>query len=193
MHWIKAHAGVPGNERVDYHAKMAAELPDCTDERVAAPSLSLSMLRRNIRKALAPPHEIEGGGAHRAIRHGIPPRVIEKALAKLPRGICSAIIQLRSGHCPLREYLHWRGHRTSANCLRCRRPETVRHYLMLCDRFARQRRKMRDALLQADLDYNLSVILSHPKAIPILVDYITSTRRFPSARPMRFELILPPH
>ena len=89
MHWIKAHAGVPGNERVDYRAKMATELPDCTDERVATPSLSLSMLRRNIRKALAPPHEIDGGGAHRAIRHGIPPRVIEKALAKLPRGICS--------------------------------------------------------------------------------------------------------
>ncbi|KAF9509038.1 hypothetical protein BS47DRAFT_1260811, partial [Hydnum rufescens UP504] len=57
----------------------------------------------------------------------------------LPRGGCSIIAQLRSGHIALRDYLERFGHADSPLCLRCALRETPEHYLVFCARFMRER------------------------------------------------------
>ena len=69
--------------------------------------------------------------------------------------------------------------------------ETVRHYLMVCLRLTTLRLKMREALAELRLPFNLRTILSQPKAIPITAAFIAQSRRFPLAREPDFDDILP--
>ena len=191
LHWIKAHADVSGNERADHHAKFAAQIPACSDERVEPPPPSASSLKRKVASLLPEPVVFDGGGVHRAIRDDVPAPSIQRALAGLPRGICSVLVQLRSGHAPLRQYLHWRQHRATDRCLKCRVPESVQHYLMACSRFTTHRTRLRATLSNLKLPFRMSTLLSNPRAIPVLADYIEATRRFPNAVPHPFDRLLP--
>lgn len=183
LHWIKAHADVHGNDRADHHAKLAAQIPECSDERIEPPPPSASSLKRKTASLLPAPVPLEGGGAHRAIRDDVPAPTIQRSLARLPRGICSVVVQLRSGHAPLRQYLHWRNHRATDRCLKCRAPESIHHYLMTCSRFTFHRQRLRAALSDSKVPFRMSAILSNPRATPHLADFISSTKRFPNASP----------
>ncbi|KAF9511759.1 hypothetical protein BS47DRAFT_1262791, partial [Hydnum rufescens UP504] len=57
----------------------------------------------------------------------------------LPRGSCSIIVQLRTGHVALRNYLKRFSHEESPLCLRCGARETPEHFLVFCARFTRER------------------------------------------------------
>ncbi|KAF9504600.1 hypothetical protein BS47DRAFT_1307940 [Hydnum rufescens UP504] len=60
-------------------------------------------------------------------------------LASLPRGGCSIITQLRTGHVALRDYLERFGHAESPFCLRCGARETPEHFLVFCACFTCER------------------------------------------------------
>ena len=192
FHWIPAHEGVIGNEESDVNAKLAAAVPPCSDERFGPFKITTSAIKARVRAAIEPPTEnLDKARPHRAIRGDTTSTQTLAALAKLPRYVCSIVVQLRNGHCALRDYLHWRGHRPSPDCRRCREPETVRHYLLLCRRFEGPRHRLRRAVSELRLPFNLPTLLSHPKVITLLAEYILATKRFPLAQPLPFDELLP--
>ncbi|KIO16964.1 hypothetical protein M407DRAFT_52129, partial [Tulasnella calospora MUT 4182] len=77
----------------------------------------------------------------------------------------------------------------SAKCVACgNRRETVEHYLLFCSRYINQRMKLREKLKKAELiktfnPMQLSTLLSDPAAIPLTLEYIRETRRFPLHTP----------
>lgn len=192
LHWIKAHADIYGNERADEHAKLAACVPECSDERCRAPPLPLSAVRTAIVAAIRPPPEnLSKGGAHRAIRGGVPSAKVFDALTKLPRSLCSTMVQLRSSHVALLDYLKWTGHRASNRCLKCKSPETVHHYIMACRRYTSLRSKLARKLAENGIAFTLSNALSDPKAIPFTAEFVAQSRRFPLAKVPVWDEILP--
>lgn len=67
------------------------------------------------------------------------PKSTVKALSSLPRPLSTAIVQLRAGHSPLNAHLFWCKRSPSPNCDLCGCPETVDHFLLICQRYNRIR------------------------------------------------------
>jgi hypothetical protein len=93
------------------------------------------------------------------------------------RKIASTIFQLRVGHVPLNLYLHRFKITDSAQCPACGHPkETPEHYLLNCPKYAHERWPIR-ALAGSRLP-NFEKLLSSPKFLRPLANYIEATRRF---------------
>ncbi|KAJ3780081.1 hypothetical protein GGU10DRAFT_250040, partial [Lentinula aff. detonsa] len=99
----------------------------------------------------------------------------------LKRKQTSIIFQLRTGHTSLKAHLHRLHKADSPNCPHCERQricikETVKHYIMDCPAYRRERFQLLRKLGRNAR--SLCHILSNEKAIPHLLQYIGRTKRF---------------
>ncbi|KAG0148538.1 hypothetical protein CROQUDRAFT_693470 [Cronartium quercuum f. sp. fusiforme G11] len=103
------------------------------------------------------------------------------ALDELEKGQASVIFQLRSGHCPLRKYLHRIGAEPDPRCEVCKVKETPTHFLAYCRRYTEQRRALRKELKKEKIwvDINSATgILDNPRTFGFVAKYVESTGRF---------------
>jgi len=89
----------------------------------------------------------------------------------------SLVVQLRSNHIPLANYLHRIKAIDSRNCLRCNEPETVEHYLLRCRRYQDERNRLREEIGRRP--FNLTTLLGTPNMIPHTIQFVHNTKRFP--------------
>jgi ribonuclease HI len=181
--WVPGHKDIPGNDAADKEAKAAADDADGDDEPIPQ---SAAAARQYARTHIKPPPENQRVGAHhRRIRGNLSSTKTAALLAALPRAQCSILVQLRSGHIPLREYLARFGHADTPRCTHCNVTESVRHYLLICGRYTRARtrlhnsiRSLKDVTLR-NRGFDLATLLSHPDVIPLTLIFVTETGRFP--------------
>lgn len=97
------------------------------------------------------------------------------------RGECAALTQLRTGHAPLNAHLHRIGRAESPLCARCGVLETPAHFLIVCRRFAEQRRALRTALRNRPL--TLRALVGPKARLGPTLSFIKDSGRFPHLFP----------
>lgn len=130
LYWTPGHEGVELNEIADNEAKAAAE--ENIDPVILPISLGclLCRVKETFRTRGAepiPPYKTKG-------------RWIADVLNTLEKGQAAAIFQLRSGHCPLKKFLHRIGVEEDNKCETCKVVETTTHFLIYCKRYTKERR-----------------------------------------------------
>jgi hypothetical protein len=156
--WVPGHSDVEGNKLVVEEAKMAAQGDSSTLSKPLAallnPPDSLAALKALWKNALAK----EWTSRWRASECGkraanfdptLPGKQVLKIYKDLPRHTCSIIMQLRTGHIGLNAYLACMKIIDSPYCSSCHVPETVKHFLLQCQRFNLQQHLLRLSLGKA--------------------------------------------
>ena len=155
LHWIPAHTGVPGNEKVDDLAKRATGwVPEGETAPLEAACgglqtsiggvliidtwLGSAMKQRCCSRAKQTWHEkwLRGktGNKLRKI-HPTPSRTTTDAYRKLDRKHSSLLTQARTGKTSLANYQFRIGNTDSRNCYECQAPETLEHVLLDCPNY----------------------------------------------------------
>ena len=190
VRWTTGHCGIVGNEKADEEAKSAAEgnsSPATDIPRYIRKNIkkSISALKQEHNKKLNEDWKKEWQESERFKRFQAPDTVSpasKKYLTlisdhRLPKKMASLIFQLRVGHAPLNGYLHRFKRVESARCPACGGArETPEHFILHCPKYAHERW----ALLRhvKDRAPKMEAILSDPKIVIPLANYIDATERF---------------
>src|SRR5947207_13767095 len=89
----------------------------------------------------------------------------------------SWLIRLRTGHCGLNNYLHRFGIEKEPTCACGEGNETVAHFLLRCETFARQREKLIKEVGTGGM--RVEELLGDPKRVNYKLQYVKETNRFP--------------
>ena len=188
--WSAGHVGIAGNEDADELAKSAAD-GDSSDSRDLPPYLrktlgySRSAMRQAHNEKIKRQWVKSWTGSPRYQRSRYQDLLTpysQKYLKyissnDISRKTASLIFQLRVGHAPINQYLHRFQKIESPSCPACGHPkETVEHFLIQCPKYAHERWP----LLQNSRSGHpkISKILSSPKLLLPLANYIEATGRF---------------
>ncbi|KAF9470017.1 hypothetical protein BDN70DRAFT_821810 [Pholiota conissans] len=96
--------------------------------------------------------------------------------ARLTRRQRSILVQLRTGHVPLKAYLYRMFKVDDPICEKCEEgPETVGHFLKGCSGYRRERRVLRASLGGRQVEED---ILGAGKHLPAVLRFIEETGRF---------------
>lgn len=185
--WTPGHLDIPGNEAADEQAKEATADPSEDLPGWFQPLLaSVSAARQAAKKHFTPPPENTKTAAHhRRYRGALSSRRTSQLLGSLSRRHCSILTQLRSCHIALRQYLARFARAEDPHCPSCGVPENVRHFLLECRRYTRQREQLIRSVRALDdrelrvKATDLATLLSEPEVVPITLQYVAETRRFP--------------
>lgn len=102
-----------------------------------------------------------------------------KLVAALPKKHTSALIWLRTGHCPLHSHLKKIKRAETDKCRNCPdEKENLLHYLVKCPQYAQQRHTLRTNTRHRST--NLAYLLADPKGISHLLQFVGTTGRFKS-------------
>jgi ribonuclease HI len=188
VHWVPGHCGFKPNERADEEAKKAAQgntsntksLPPLLRKRLplSVPALRQShsdkLLKRWSRRwKKSPRHNIL-----KSIDSSAPSKKYLRLIKKLDRRQASILFQLRTGHIGLNQHL-FRIHKSETpSCPHCQgiTVETIKHFLLDCPQYARERHELR-LKLRRNCD-SISFLLSNPSAILPLLKFVHATGRF---------------
>jgi ribonuclease HI len=185
--WVPGHMGSRGNEDADELAKQAAlgtstdgdKLPGILRKPIA---VSVSATKQRLTKEIqAKWSRTWKNSARYEKAKRIEPKLPSKRYLKLTRILrrnqAAIIMQLRTGHVPLNEYLHRIKKASDPYCPHC--PDTrenVRHYFAECRNYAMPRTELHRKLGRRA--YDIPYLLSNPKAVRHTLDFIHSTERF---------------
>ena len=89
-------------------------------------------------------------------------------------------MQLQTGHIALNKYLHHIHHVLTPNCPNCdaNAEETIHHYLFKCEKYNMECSTLYNKLHR--FTHDLPYLLSHPKAIKPLLNFIDTMGRLRS-------------
>ena len=149
--WIRGHGGNVGNERADKEVKEVAvghasrwrTLPAFLVN--AALPLSIAARRQAFNKELRARwwEEREASPIFARIRKidpSLPSKKFRKMANKLTRHRMSTLVQLHTGHAPLKKHLFWIGRAEGPTCLTCGQDgESVHHLLFDCAMWRQER------------------------------------------------------
>ncbi|XP_047028061.1 uncharacterized protein LOC124636164 [Helicoverpa zea] len=170
LFWIKAHAGLEGNERADHLAKEAALKNKTRPDYDLCP---VSFVKRQIRlESLGEWNRRYGNGATAGVTKIFLPdaadayRIVRKIL---PRGV---ITQVLTGHGGFSEYLHRFKCKENPSCI-CDPSaiESVPHIILECPIFARERWTLEQELDTELSLQNISHIMHKRKAREKFLEY----------------------
>jgi len=102
-----------------------------------------------------------------------------KLYNNMVRKNAAQLVQLRTGHCRLNNYLHRHGHSQTPYC-KCRvGKETVEHYLMECRKYKKERRNMQQEIKKKTGKWRISMIklLRDPEIVKLIMKFINETGR----------------
>ncbi|KAF5339325.1 hypothetical protein D9611_009893 [Ephemerocybe angulata] len=192
MIWISAHSEVERNEAIDEEAKSAAHGQESTYMQLPPPiRLRLPHSKSAIVQKLKDEAKAEWAKQwNKSPRHGIW-RAIDSELtcktfraitAKMPRYHASLLVQLRTKHIPLNDYLYKRNLTDSYLCSQCHRGrrETIDHFMYECPAFREQREKMDTALGPRKRDLKAS--MKNKADLKAIATYMASTGRLPKVK-----------
>ena len=86
------------------------------------------------------------------------------------------LVQLRTGHCSLNQYLHRFHIIDDPTCTFGCTIETVSHYLIHCENYERERDKLRRKVGARGM--RIETLLGDPKHIKPLLEFVEETKRF---------------
>jgi hypothetical protein len=178
LHWIPAHIGVPGNEKVDQLAKEAAGFKGSPrgDTPAMIPKLKASCKR--ILKRVC--HEkwtytwatsTETGASYRRQFGSSLDRHINKLYAGMEKAQSSLLIQMRTGKIGLNSYLHKIKRADKPWCDCKEGNQTVAHILEECPLYRRQRHSIFNRYVLRDV----KLILSNPQTAVKAANFMLST------------------
>ena len=139
IQYVPSHVGVPGNEKVDELAK-AGHIKDETQFPLDKSEIKVK-IKEKMMNSWKQKYEIEKN-------NGLHLGKIKKDLKKWPwtRNKCrrteTALCRLRIGHVGLKGHLNRFQLTNSPLCERCNVEETTEHFLLHCQNYAEERRKM---------------------------------------------------
>ena len=148
LFWIPGHTGILGNERAHRAARETTEAhrKPCLDpeRRVREHSEALKLLRTAV-DADIPKAQAEWGKYTYSIDSALPGKHTLQLYGALTREDAGILVQARTGHTHLRDYLA-RTHRTDSADCECRSGiESVKHVILHCPLWAFQRRQLQKA------------------------------------------------
>ncbi|KAF5340335.1 hypothetical protein D9611_007948 [Ephemerocybe angulata] len=196
MKWISAHSEVSKNEAIDEEAKAAAagkssEWPQLPNRlRREALPISKSALQQGMKRAMKDSWTTQWRTSPRAkvldeFDTEIPCKTFRELTSKLPRYQASLLMQLRTRHLPLNEYLHIRELSPTDKCQKCRgnRRETISHFLNECPAYHAQRRQLHDEL--GERRHDMKKVMKSKSDLKALATYMASTGRLKTDPPQR--------
>ena len=187
MHWVPRYIDFAPNEKADEEAKKAAK-GDSSDAK-SLPKLLHKRLPLSI-PALRQSHSnrIKKRWGHRwksspredllkTINNTTPLKKYLRLITNLDRRQASILFQLRTGHIGLNHHLFQIRKSNTPVCPNCQSitVETVKHYLLVCPFYQRERHE-----LQTKLRHNADLLLSSPVSTKPLLKFVHATGRFKS-------------
>jgi ribonuclease HI len=178
--WIPGHVDIDGNEKADEEAKRAA-----TDPTLGLPFNhgTLKSARTQQIKQMAQQKWNKEWTNHTktaTLLHHITQTRMSKIGAKYynninNRKISTTLAQLRTGHCALNGYLHRFGKAASPYCECGYGKETVQHFLLECQRFKNEWKKLRTEVGTGRM--KIAWLLGNKNMASHTMEYIGSTGR----------------
>lgn len=178
LHWIPAHIGVPGNERVDQLAKEAAGFKGSPRGESLAMIPKLKASCKRILKRVCYDRWTQSwatntttGASYRRQFGSLLDKHINNLYAGMPKALSSLLIQMRVGKIGLNSYLHKikRAKRPWCECKEGN--QTVAHILEECPLYRRQRRSIFNRPVLRDV----KLILSYPQTAAKAANFMLST------------------
>ena len=188
LHWVPGHCNFEPNEQADEEAKLAAQgqssdakslpplLCKCLPLGVSAlQQLHATSLKNRWRRRWK---NSERESLLRTIDNSAPSKKYLRLISNLDHRQASILFQLRLGHIMLNHHLFHIRKSETPSCLLCQgiTVETVKHFLMDCPHYVRERHELRLKLRRNA--GSLSFLLSSPIAVLPLLKYVHATGRF---------------
>ena len=191
LRWTAGHCGIPGNEKADREAKLAASgitsdaktlplylrKPLLTNPAAAKRILNDDLL--NKWKTEWP--QSTRGKKMKKMDESTPSAKFLKTISKdkLSREAASRIAQLRMGHIPLNSYLYRFKRADKTNCPACSEEyETPPHFLLSCPTYAFERWALERQVKKKKKNLTLEALLGDLDLALPLTNYIDGTSRF---------------
>jgi len=189
INWISVHSQVNGNEQVDKEAKEAAQ--GISTPKIFLPPLLQCPLPTGKSALLQQAKETRTvkwralwetsprNKRMKKIDKDFPYTKFGKLTNKLMRKQTSILIQMRTGHLPLNDYLYKRKLAQLPNCNACLggHKETLEHLLKECIAYKEQRKNLRKVLRERSLA-DFSTMLSDPKRARLIVKFVEGTKHW---------------
>ena len=190
VHWVPGHKDFAPNERADEEAKLVAQghssdakfllllLRKCLPLSVSALWQSHSNMLKNRWRRRWKNSEREN--LLRTIDNSAPSKKYLRLIKGLDCHQASLLFQLRSGHIGLNHHLFHIRKSEMPSCPLCQgiTVETVKHFLLDCPHYSRERHELRLKLRRNA--GSLSFLLNSPVAVLPLLKFVHSTGRFKS-------------
>ena len=190
IHWVPGHCNFEPNERADKEAKKAAQ-GDSSDAK-SLPALLRKRLPLSV-SALCQSHNAKltkrwerrwklspRQATHKSIDNSAPSKKYLWLVKNLERSQASILFQLCTGHIGLNQHLFCIRRSETPSCPHCQgiTVETVKHFLLDCPHYARERHEL-CTKLRRNAD-SLPFLLNNSTAILPLLKYVHATGRFKS-------------